>query len=791
MALLEGRVQEQLLQLQAWVEKTAWGEAYQSFRELLDSASLDQLRLLQPTLRGLVDQFHKRKRRDLTELLDQRLEPPAPIECAALLVAWQNHLDGLRDKHIFQWNTFYRERMNYILQDAYRRLHDAPERAEVIDGLKLLFARHSTDIYTRGYAHACGRGLAIEVVHAKSIHGLRQFLYLLMALLAEHRNVIRKAHDAALSWDLISMMIVGVLQGYADASFDDVPGAALLAQDLTSWLPALGFVRGSEALELLASHPGLFDEPLRTVVPALLAVQHQTSRVMGDQYVLPRLSRVGINVPRLDLIYSIDGVNVPRDLLVCCYYNGTVDDTRLLDDSLALRAALTMATLDKPVREWVDKQGHEQVIDASATRPEASDIESLAELAAVPLGAYLAIQPGTIDASRIVTNHARDFPLDEPQSREQLTVERYSVRKVFQDLQRGIGVFVWCSVRRSGKTTAARRLAEMGPETQVIYQTMDHQPAALDQNIFERRVSQALTAGKMVEPHFFESIVAECQQAHTRLAPAKKQVFLLDEYESLFGLLLHLGNRDPLIRYVVAQPLLSQMLAFSQKNVLIFMGQRPDAHAIFLAQNQLTPNVREHSFPLFSHEHAAEGAEFNQFLRNVLSPRLPFTAPFADAVYQETNGHPYLTVNLMTDFCDWLIVKQAHYPGEGLQAHTYKDFARECLTVGRLARSPHYGLFQNMLAEYLGEQCCHDTPWLYAITGIVRDIAQAHPQKLRCTAMAYRGIAAKYTLATNIMPDRLLAQAKFANFLREHGGQVLLGIPLMGRLAASVMPRIN
>ncbi|WP_448120966.1 hypothetical protein [Xanthomonas arboricola] len=791
MALLEGKVQVLLLQLQGYVEKTSWGEAHAAFREILDTANREQLRLLEPILRRLADQFHNRKRRDLTDSLNHQLQPPAPIECDELLVTWREYLDGLRDKHIFQWNTFYRERIQYILNDAYGRLHDAPERAEVMSGLKQLLVAHSTDIYTRGYTHACTRGLTTDVIHAKSIHGLRQFLYLLMALLAEHRNVIRNAHDAALLWDIVSVMLSGVLQGYADSSFGNVQGATLLAQDSTPWLPALGFIRGSQTMELLSPHQGIFDNLLRTVVPALLAVETHTSRVMGDQYVLPRLSRVAVNMPRLDLIYSIDGGNVPRDLLISCYYDGEVDDPRLMDDSLSLRAALVLASLDRKVKDWAEAEGLEMIVDAASTNPDSRDIEVLGELAAVPIGIYLRIHPGMIDASRIVTNHAREFPLDEPQSREQLTVERYSVRSVFKDLQRGVGAFVWCSVRRSGKTTAGRRLAETGPDTQVVYQTMDHQPAQLDVNIFERRIAGAISARKILEPSFFQSVVSECQQAHARSAPKKKQVFLLDEYESLFGLLLHIGNDDPVIRYSVAQPLLSQMLAFSQSNVLVFMGQRPDAHAIFLAQNQLTPNVREHSFPLFNHESAADNSEFNQFLRNVLSPRLPFTKAFADAVYKETNGHPYLTVNLMTDFCEWLIDKEAHYPSEALQEHTYQSFSQQSLTVGRLARSPHYGLFQNMFSEYLSEQCLEDSPWLYAISGIVRDIAHAHPHRLRCTTTVYRNIAAKYAGAANLTADRLLAQAKFANFLREHGGQVLLGIPLMGRLAASTTSKVN
>ena len=97
-------------------------------------------------------------------------------------------------------------------------------------------------------------------------------------------------------------------------------------------------------------------------------------------------------------------------------------------------------------------------------------------------------------------------------------------------------------------------------------------------------------------------------------------------------------------------PCLSQMVAFSTSNLLVFLGQRPDAHAILMSQNQLSPLVRQDSFPLFEHTDGSTTSEFAQFLEKVLSG-LSMSAGFINSVYAETSGHPYLTVNLMTDFC--------------------------------------------------------------------------------------------------------------------------------------------
>lgn len=147
----------------------------------------------------------------------------------------------------------------------------------------------------------------------------------------------------------------------------------------------------------------------------------------------------------------------------------------------------------------------------------------------------------------------------------------------------------------------------------------------------------------------------------------RRIVFIIDEYESLFALLDAYVRNDLGLKVMVALPLLSQMVDFATRNLLIFMGQRPDAYLVLSAQNQLSPLVQQYRFPLFDHVNNARDTEFTQLLSYVLSDRLPFDASFATAVFEETSGHPYLTVNLMVDFCDWLIgtkfrITGRHFP---------------------------------------------------------------------------------------------------------------------------------
>src|SRR5262249_12126077 len=150
-------------------------------------------------------------------------------------------------------------------------------------------------------------------------------------------------------------------------------------------------------------------------------------------------------------------------------------------------------------------------------------------------------------------------------------------------------------------------------------------------------------------------------------------------------------------------PLLSQMVAFSTTNLLVFLGQRPDAHFILMSQNQPSPLVQQDSFPLFEHHEHSTSSEFAQFLAKVMTEQLPFAPSFADAVYQESSGHPYLTVNLMVDFCHWLIESNRSLDWIKLTGNDFELFSKDRLAPAVLQRSSHYSTFQQMIADNLSE----------------------------------------------------------------------------------------
>lgn len=399
---------------------------------------------------------------------------------------------------------------------------------------------------------------------------------------------------------------------------------------------------------------------------------------------------------------------------------------------------------------------------------------------------------GYADPAVMTHNFASDFPLNDPDFRRQFMVQRHSVKRLLQEFDGTTGIHLWCSVRRSGKTTAAQELADSSGASVVVSQTMDRILRLPLQTIFATRVREAFAAGAELPDNFFAGVVRECALAATATdASDRRVVFIIDEYETLFGLFDAYSRNDRSLKVMVALPLLSQMVDFATQNLLVLMGQRPDAYLVLSAQNQLSPLVRQHSFPLFEHIDGAGDTEFSQLLSYVLGEKLAFDTSFATAVYEETSGHPYLTVNLMVDFCDWLIGTRYRLGAGLLTGQQFVDFARDRLPVAALKRSPHYEFFHGQTAEYQSEQAHNDEPWLNAIANILRTLATKHPKTFTSSLANYEQWAAPIGMAARMSTARLLTTGAQANFLRDRNGQVSPGIRLLSRLAGSVTTKLN
>lgn len=813
MSSVAGVTRQQIAEIAALIDTNRVQLATELIQALIRDLPSDLLVLISPDLNEQISKLMPKRRRDLAVALESALSgqtrarsiaagtgrtpKPGVVEpqWPTRVTQYADRLTNLRDHHIFQWATFYRENVLFVFKDLLSGLRSTDHWQPVLESVSKVFAQHANDIFEQGAYYLADRGISADVAEIKSVNGLQRFLYLVISLVLEQRDGIRSSKEARLAWDISSSLLVGILRGYGRLECEGLTGWDLLRRNIRAWLPALGFARGSDALVLLDEFPRIYrlDDIFVTVVPALLGVEKLGNRFHNADFVFPRLSRVAIgDPPRLDITLSIAESGSTRDLIVSCFFDAFTTEERVLGEAVALRATAIVARLHGSAKAWVESHANGRVLDAAEVRPVPEQAQNFSEMVRAVLEENSSADAAGTDPTLLRRNYARDFPLEDPDFRRLFMVERHSVKQLLEELENGVGVHLWCSVRRSGKTTAASNLSDMTGRSAVSVQTMDHQPTQIEQNLLERRVREAFDSHKAIPTDFFARLVDECVLSNAPVdLKSRKIVLIIDEYESLFGLIAAYTNSDVGLRYLVAQPLMSQMVGFATRNLLILMGQRPDAHLILSSQNQLSPLVRQNNFPLFEHFGGATDTEFTQFLRRVLTEKLPFAPSFADAVYEETSGHPYLTVNLMVDLCDWLIANHAREGQADLDASTFASFSKDRLTQAALQRSPHYAFFHGMLAEYLSELGRQNEPWLYAVSSVLQEIARKHPKAFTCSLASFQQMAAPFGAAVRMTPDRLLASAAMSNFLRDHAGQVSPGIRLMARLAASAVPKVN
>lgn len=767
--------------------------------------------LVSPDLEVLIARFLPKRKKQLTVALENALAiakrptlptvvranaQPAPTPLPTDIQLYTKRLDELRDFHIFQWATYYRDVIGYIFKNLLSTLKNTDTWHSELESVSNDFARHSNEIFSQGYRYLANNKISDEVALIKSSNGLQKFLDVIINIYIANRDLVNSAKDARLTWATTSSLLVGVLRGYGKTAFGALSGWHMLRLNSRSWIPALGFLNGSDATSLLQDFPSSAApaDIFSAVAPTLVAFDQLSNKYHGTRFLLPRLSRVAAGQPsRLEItVTAFENVPV-RDIIVTCFFDGPLSDSRFLTDAINQRATAVVAKLSTAAREWAAQQGkNPKVIDVSDVTARVDDAQNFAQIIRATIEAEIRADSGLQSTQSFNRNYAREFPLEDPDFRRYFLVERHSVKRLLDQFQTETGVHLWCSVRRSGKTTAVSNMADVTGHAVVVVQTMDHQSHQLELNVLERRVREALQKRIPIAQDFFSNVVRECVISSVSIEMAQMKVILvIDEYETLFGLIEAFTKDDIGLRYLVAQPLLSQMVSFATANLLILMGQRPDAHYVLASQNQLSPLVRQHNFPLFEHHSGGNDTEFSQFLRRVLTEKMQFAPSFVDAVYQETSGHPYLTVNLMVDLCDWLIENHVEEGRSQLDAARFAAFVRDRLSQAMIQRSPHYTFFQTMLGDYLSERSRQQEPWLYAMASVLHDIGKKHPKSFSCTIVNYQHLAQTASRSARLTPDQLLSSGTMSNFLRVHDGHVAPAIRLMGRLAASVVPELN
>jgi hypothetical protein len=799
MASISGSSKHSLQLVSSLVKDWRRAEAEKLIIELVATASRDELVLLTPQLRLVInDGFEKKRKRKLSAFLDEFLNKPessAPHEFDAIVDdatrasdSYREILERLKVQHIFQWATHYTDNMSFIFRDLFNRCREVDSWQKELDTVSNLFFEHSRDICERGTEFSSNNGLTPQIIQSKAMGGFLKFLMIAIQTYIRERDNVSTASEAKLIWGICSSVVSGIVKGYAA-----VLGWRLLLENY-GWLHALGFLKGTDAVPLLQEATAAVgrNEYFSTLAPTLIAFELIASRTQDIGSLTPRLSRVVSGTPPYLEVTLTAALGVqPQEVLITCFFSDEVSGRWDLDRALGASPMACVASLNDVVNNWVTQNEKNEVVDVRDVRDNPDHADDTAAIISSKIEDSLAASILKDQKEHLTRNYAKDFPLEDPNHRQMYMVDRYSVKQLLESVASKNGIHLWCSVRRSGKTTAALNFGDKSGNSLVIFQTMDqmlHQP---QYNIFENHINSALQNGTPIPKNFFEGIINECQLSTAygdRIG--EKRIFILDEYETLFGMIAAMSRRDDDLRYLVCQPLLSQMVSFATRNLIIFMGQRPDAHYVLSAQNQLSPLVQQFDFPLFAHQPAATDSEFFELLKRVLSQKIKFNSSFADAVYGETSGHPFLTVNLLIDVCDWLIESHVIESQIELTAIEFKSFEQQRLTSAAISKSKYYGFFSNMMAEYLGEDSRRTDPWLHCIASVLKQIATQHPKVMQCPMVKYRQIADEASFGLSISRDQLLSNAVMANFLKVDKGNVKPAIKLMARLAASVTPRI-
>lgn len=749
-----------------------------------------------------IDRFQPKRRTQLLGLLDHQthaasslvrepanvgFEARSPSAAVADLPgedAFREALAELSEHHIFQWSSHYAACLTRHFDQFLPHLKQQPRAGDYTDAVRRLLQDHASDIFSKGYGYQLER-VGQSTAMQKSVGGLARFLELPLEYYsarssdAVHRDSVRALRS------LFSSSFRGIVQGYASVEFDNGTGAMVLPQHFKRFAHYLAFLEPAVTDDVadLIAEDDVAHRLRRTLVPLLESLEELIQKDHEDYYPISIFGRYLDSRGRFEI-----GVRAPqsvtsRHAIEAHAYLGYEHVTvHALTEALASRVALVVAPLPPDVAAHVKTVPRlaDMVVRAGEGQTDVVQESVHAwERAIYALRSRL--------AQAIPYNIAREFPLREPAKAKFYHVQRTSVRDLLRTFDRKNGVRLWCSVRRSGKTTACFDLDFTDGVSVIVPQTCGRTEPTPRGRLFYDRICEAGESKTSIANDFVDDIVRQC--APVPVEDDQRIVFVIDEYETLFGYLETIATGNRLLRYTIVQPLLNQLVDFAQDNLLVFLGQQPDAHFIFMDQNQLAPYVEQEKFPLFEHIPGTGVGEFGLLVNKILSDRIDVSPGFLDALYRETAGHPFLTANLLCVLVDWLIAKQRSLRGLRLRKRHFQAFHEEKLGLRQLTLYEDLSFFREAARQAMSENGYRSNRWLYATYWSLRQITTTGCSNLTVSHSDFLELMNRIP-APGDLPDAndILRKASQANFLRVSDDQVRVKIGMLGRIAASVQP---
>lgn len=784
-------------------------------KDLISQMGPSELSDWRPDISRIADEFTKKPRKNILEMLDdqnrehsdfdvckagsQVSESPPISPMSPLVTEFEQALEELGERHIFQWSTFYRD----CLDSYFDRFFDAmglPRPDDPVDALAKPLADHTRAIFSQGYDYV-RKTHEPKVAISKSLAGLSQFLAVPLDYYSARVSSVSGYQSTVALRLLFSAVLRGILEGYSRVQFHDEVGSNLLARYQRYWVHYAAFLTPTDAELVIAC---IDRGPLKSgltlsALPLLDALQRFFHRDSDDYWPLPVLGQYSWAERRLDLSFRPPrNAKSQRLIEARAFLEEGFITSEKLDQVLGGHVPLVIAPLKPDMQVFVNERPQLKDTVVSVIQPQADTEEavrksrlSTANQAFELLdNAMYALRSKLEAKSPITYNFAREFPLHHRGKASFFHVIRTSVRDLLGTFERKNGARLWCSVRRSGKTTACFDMETTTGDSIIIGQTCGAPPTENASELY-KRVRIAASSGEMIPDNFVEEVITKCATVDI---DGRRTVLIIDEYETLFGLLKNAVENNGGLRYSLVQPILDQLATFTQENLLVLLGQQPDAHFILMDQNQLAPYVEQDSFPLFEHVPNTAAGEFSNLVDKILLGRAECTAGFLKAVFDETAGHPFLTANVLVEFVDWLIEKNRPQSDLRLQDSDFAEFAGEKMSVNRILLSPEYDFFRQAAAAALSQQGYRDNPWLYEVYWSLRELSSASSGTFSVSRGEFEEVVGRIPIPKGGRPvdcSDLLRTASQANFLFHDEQQVRVRIRALGRIAAAVRPALS
>jgi hypothetical protein len=797
-------IEASLAECESLLSRNQHANAESILAEVINHANPDDLRRLQAVFNEIIGRFFEKRRRSLIGSYNQRLDgvTPVPLPESSSQSGHRHRLSDaaidqfeaevqrtysrLSNYHIFQWTNYYIDEFRHITNNVITLVRGTTNDDRLYDALLRLTIDHSAEIFSKGYRNASSQPtIGIVGAEGKALAGLRSFLEIPIEIYADEAARLHSSSDCRAIRKAISKIIAGIVLGFTEAQLGVTPPRDLLTRTVKSWAHLLPLLEESD-LAAVASALGTgsdtdrFIESLKFVCRALDLAARESS--VDPVVIVSTNANLELGVIDVAIRAPIDSSDT-KPLEISLIFADQARGKSLIETKQ--KHGVTACVTNLPARAyWNGKFVPRPIDEIVVPVAECENARFLLDRMRQRFHENkIVVKQGV----PLRTNVAERFPLENPRMLSFYRVSRASIRTLETMIATRTGVLLWCSVRRSGKTTGVSDLAKSVKDRSVVFQRCEMTGGDAESRILFERVCDVLRVKEELPRDFVRNLVAKASPMGS--GQEHGSILILDEYDRLFGRLRSAGRRDEDTRHLVVQPLLDQLVEFATDNLVILLGQQPNAHYIFMDQNQLSAYVQQEPYPLFSHEPLSTTGEFWELVGKVFQNALRYDPSFVDAVFRETSGHPYLTVNLLRDFVDLLIEKRVVPSETLLTSADFESFASIRLTRRAIAGSRFYEFFRAAASESLSPDAASETPWIHVAYKLLYFVGTTGAgAELRCDLSTINALVGK-TLADcglySSTVDSFLSSAAYGNFITVESEGVSPRIPLLARIAAS------